>query len=157
MARFNTNTFRSLNESIARIQNPIAALDEAMEYTSILETVILDLCEALDLDPQALVEDVMTTEREKELAGKIKKQGAKTQAAYTKVEDRLKKTKKYRETPTFKKEYAKSQKLGARYEKEGSSHKVYGRGGKVMPIKTSPSNDARNVRGGGYQGWSDQK
>jgi hypothetical protein len=60
MARFNTNTFRSLNESISRIQNPIAALDEAMEYTSILETVILDLCEALDLDPQALLESVIS-------------------------------------------------------------------------------------------------
>ncbi len=73
MARFNTNTFRSLNESIARIQNPIAALDEAMEYTSILETVILDLCEALDLDPQALVEDALTASASEVLAKRKRK------------------------------------------------------------------------------------
>ena len=57
MSRFNTDTFRSLNESIARVQNPQAALAEAMEYTAILEEVILSLCEELELDPQALAKD----------------------------------------------------------------------------------------------------
>lgn len=60
MSRFNTDTFRSLNESIARVQNPQAALAEAMEYTAILEEVILSICEELELDPQALVEDALT-------------------------------------------------------------------------------------------------
>ena len=103
MARFNTNTFRSLNESIARIQNPQAALDEAMEYTSILETVILDLCEALDLDPQALVEDVMT-------AGRAREHSTAVHAA---------------KTPAAKKA------ADAKAERESSSNKIYGKGGKV--------------------------
>jgi len=81
MARFNTDTFRSLNESIARIQNPIAALDEAMEYTSILEAVILDLCEALDLDPQALVEDALTASASEVLAKRKRKTDAASDRA----------------------------------------------------------------------------
>jgi hypothetical protein len=72
MSRFNTNTFRSLNESIARIQNPQAALDEAMEYTALLETVLLALCEELELDPNALLEDVQTYERSQETTKKSK-------------------------------------------------------------------------------------
>ena len=71
MSRFNTDTFRSLNESIARVQNPQAALAEAMEYTAILEEVILSLCEELEIDPQALVEDIMTAERQKEHEKKL--------------------------------------------------------------------------------------
>jgi hypothetical protein len=71
MSRFNTDTFRSLNESIARVQNPQAALAEAMEYTAALEAVILALCEELELDPQALVEDVMTAGRKKEHEKKL--------------------------------------------------------------------------------------
>ena len=63
MSRFNTNTFRSLNESIARIQNPIAALDEAMEYTAALEEILLALCEELDLDPNELMEDIFDNSR----------------------------------------------------------------------------------------------
>lgn len=70
MSRFTNDTFRSLNESIARVQNPQAALDEAMEYTAILEEVILSLCEELDLDPQALVEDAVTAGRKSELSKK---------------------------------------------------------------------------------------
>lgn len=157
MSRFNTDTFRSLNESIARVQNPQAALAEAMEYTAALEAVILALCEELELDPQALVEDIMTVERQKELAGKMKKQGAKTQAEYEKTKKLRDQGRLKGDTRAFKKAYAKSQKLGARYNKEGESHKVYGKGGKVLKrIKTSPSTDSRDVRGGGYQSWSDQ-
>jgi hypothetical protein len=71
--RTNHNTFRSLNESIARIQNPQAALDEAMEYNELLETVLLALCEELELDPNALLEDVQTYERSQETEKKSKK------------------------------------------------------------------------------------
>jgi hypothetical protein len=56
MARFDHDTYRSLNESIAHVQNPQAALDEALEYTAALEEVILTLCEELGLDPQAVLE-----------------------------------------------------------------------------------------------------
>jgi|694.fasta_scaffold00157_74 hypothetical protein len=73
MSRFNTNAFRSLNESIARVQNPQAALDEAMEYTALLEEVLLALCEELELDPNALLEDVQTYERSQETKKKSKK------------------------------------------------------------------------------------
>ena len=156
MPRFTNDTFRSLNESIAAVQNPQAALDEAMEYTAILEEVILSLCEELELDPQALVEDIMTAERQKELAGKMKKQGKTTQAEYKNQQYFRKQGRVKGETRAFKKAYAKSQKLGARYNKEGESHKIYGKGGKVLKgIKTSSSKDSRDVRGRGYGAWSD--
>jgi hypothetical protein len=125
MARFNTNTFRSLNESIARIQNPIAALDEAMEYTSILEAVILDLCEALDLDPQALVEDVMTVAREKEHQKKMNRLGAKSDSGEEKDVDAHKKS-------------------VARYHKELASKKVYGKRGKILKRKQDFGFTAKN-------------
>jgi len=83
MARFNTNTFCSLNESIARVQNPQAALNEAMEYTAALEAIILDLCEALDLDPQALVEDALTGSGAELLAKKRDKANARVDKAYS--------------------------------------------------------------------------
>ena len=71
--RTNHNTFRSLNESIAAVQNPQVALDEAMEYTALLEEVLLALCEELELDPNALLEDVQTYERSQETTKKSKK------------------------------------------------------------------------------------
>jgi len=58
MARFDHDTYRSLNESIAKVQNPQAALNEALEYTAALEAALLALCEELGLDPEALMEDV---------------------------------------------------------------------------------------------------
>ena len=115
MARFNTNTFRSLNESIAYVQNPQAALEEAMEYTAALEEVILDLCEKLELDPQALVEDTMyemamtkgrATEHRRAIAG------AKTKSDAVK---------------------AQRQRI-----KERDSNKIYGRGGRVRGEDISP-------------------
>lgn len=109
MSRFNTDTFRSLNESIARIQNPQAALAEAMEYTAILEEVILSLCEELELDPQALVEDVMTVAREKEHQKKMGRAAAKGDKAH--------------------------QKSIARYHKELESKKVFGKRGKILKRK----------------------
>jgi hypothetical protein len=141
MARFNTNTFRSLNESIARIQNPIAALDEAMEYTSILETVILDLCEALDLDPQALLEDLQTPERDYEMYSSIRK---KKQAA-----DKHKRKAKDASTPArnraavahklkAKDAAADVRKLKAKDAAEKADEEnVYGKGGKVVDTRTA--------------------
>jgi hypothetical protein len=74
MARFDHDTYRSLNSSISQVQNPQAALDEALEYTALLEEVLLALCEELDIDPEALMEDIQTPERRAEAAAQRKKQ-----------------------------------------------------------------------------------
>lgn len=108
MSRFNTDTFRSLNESIARVQNPQAALAEAMEYTAALEAVILALCEELELDPKALVEDVMTAERNREHQKKLNRLDG------------------------YGKEHSKALK---RYHRELESKKVYGTRGKILKRK----------------------
>ena len=120
--RTNHNTFRSLNESIARIQNPIAALDEAMEYTAALEAVLLALCEELDLDPQALLEDLQTPERDHEMYSSIR---AKKQAAGA---HRLK----------AKTAAADARKLKAQDAAEKADpENVHGKGGKVVDTRTA--------------------
>ena len=138
MSRFNTDTFRSLNESIARVQNPQAALAEAMEYTAALEAVILALCEELELDPQALVEDIMTAERQKEHEKKLAP---------------LYKT--IRKAKTGSPEAKKAQKAmsKARYGKGGystemKSKKLYGKGGKVLKRKPDVYPDSDQDRRG---------
>ena len=71
MPRFNTTTFRSLNESIAKVHNPQAALNEALNYTAALESIILSICEELEIDPDELMEDMaMTAARNKELSAR---------------------------------------------------------------------------------------
>ena len=139
--RTNHNTFRSLNESIARIQNPLAALDEAMEYTAALEAVILALCEELDLDPQALLEDLQTPEREHEMYSSIR---AKKQAAGA---HRLKA--KDTSTPARKRAAgahklkaktaaADARKLKAQDAAEKADpENVHGKGGKVVDTRTA--------------------
>lgn len=157
--RFNNTNHRSLNESIARVQNPQVALDEALEYTAALEAVILSICEELEIDPDALIEDLMTTGRQREMERKIRQQGKRTSAAVKKAEAALPGGKKARSATSrrFQKEFEKSQALGKQYDKEAKSHKIYGKGGKVLKrIKTSPSRDARDISGRGYQGWSDK-
>jgi hypothetical protein len=59
MAQFDHDTYRSLNASISQVQNPQAALNEALEYTAALEEVLLALCEELGLDPQAVMESAL--------------------------------------------------------------------------------------------------
>ena len=66
MARLDHNTYRSLNESINRVQNPHAALNEALEYTAALEAALLALCEELDLAPDELFEMAQTYDRWRE-------------------------------------------------------------------------------------------
>jgi hypothetical protein len=66
MPRFTNNEYRSLNESISHVANPAAALAQAEEYAALLEEVITALCAELEIDPQALVEDVMTGARMRE-------------------------------------------------------------------------------------------
>lgn len=129
MSRFNTNTFRSLNESIARIQNPIAALDEAMEYTATLEAVILALCEELELDPNKLIEDIQTPERAAEM-GKSERKG------YADQQRKLKKAFNQGEregSPKIRKIDKEYRKVADRDWKEKSDpDRLYGKGGKVV-------------------------
>ena len=58
--RFDNTKFRSLNETISHIDQPQTAVDE---YTELLESVLLALCEELELDPNALLEDFQTRGR----------------------------------------------------------------------------------------------
>ena len=48
-------------------------MDEIREYNELLETVLLALCEELDLDPQALVEDALTASGSEVLAKRKRK------------------------------------------------------------------------------------
>ena len=58
--RFDNTKFRSLNETITHLNEPQVAVDE---YTELLESVLLALCEELELDPNKLLEDYQTPER----------------------------------------------------------------------------------------------
>lgn len=99
---------------------------------------------------EAVQEMAMTAARQKELSRKMKAQGKRVDREYAKDNTA--------QSPGFKREYGKSQALGARYEREGKSKTVYGKGGKRVTRKTpvSRSKDARDVRGSGYEAWSDQ-
>jgi hypothetical protein len=61
--RFDNANFRSLNETITHIDEPQVSVDE---YTELLESVLLALCEELELDPNELLEDFQTPERAKQ-------------------------------------------------------------------------------------------
>ena len=120
--RFNANNHRSLNESIARVQNPQAALDEALEYTAALESIILSICEELEIDPDELMEDMAyTAAREKELDSRISK-------LFTRSPD--------------SKVAKKVDALAARHNRERDSNKyLYSKGGKrrLIPKKGTAS------------------
>jgi len=129
MPRFNTNTFRSLNESIARIQNPQAALDEAMEYTALLETVLLALCEELDLDPNKLFEDIQTPERAEETQKARKEAGRK----HEKLLQKAFRAGENEGSPKIRKIDSDYSKVAKRDFKEKSDpDRLYGKGGKVV-------------------------
>lgn len=124
MARFNKDTYRSLNESISQVQNPQAALHEALEYAAALEEVLLALCEELDLDPQALMEDVQTFERERE-----------TQAERRRLERERDAGRRKNTAAGDKQERSASAKIRRRDKlsnKEYFSKQLYGKGGKVL-------------------------
>ena len=53
--RFDNNKFRSLNETITHMNEPQVAVDE---YTELLESVLLALCEELELDPNELLTEI---------------------------------------------------------------------------------------------------
>ena len=56
------NLRRSLNKKNKKVAESV----ESAEYTELLESVLLALCEELELDPVALLEDWETTERKNE-------------------------------------------------------------------------------------------
>jgi hypothetical protein len=109
-------------------------MDEIREYNELLETVLLALCEELDLDPQALVEDVMTVARQKEHHKKLNplyKKNAKI--GYNAPEEKK-----------IEKQIEKARYGRGGYSTEMRSKKLYGRGGKVL--KRKPTN--RDVHAG---------
>ena len=139
--RTNHNTFRSLNESIARIQNPLAALDEAMEYTAALEAVLLALCEELDLDPQALLEDLQTPEREHEMYSSIRAKKKAAGAHRLKAKDTSTPARKRAAGAhklKAKTAAADARKLKAQDAAEKADpENVHGKGGKVVDTRTA--------------------
>ena len=100
--RFDNTKFRSLNETITHMNEPQVAVDE---YTELLESVLLALCEELELDPNELLEDWETTERKNETKRVLAKL-PKASKAYT----------------------AAKNKQSA----ERGSNKVHGKGGRVV-------------------------
>jgi hypothetical protein len=119
MARFDNDTYRSLNESIEQVQNPQAALNEALEYASALEEVLLSLCEELDLDPQALMEDIQTPEREREMRPLMRK-ARKQQAAAQKKGERDRRADKI---------------LAKGWREDSNLTTLYGKGGKKVATR----------------------
>jgi len=118
MSRFNTDAFRSLNESIAKVQNPQAALNEALDYTAALEEILLALCEELDLDPNELIEDIQTPER----AAEMEKTGESLRVKISRAKTR-------KQLDKADKAHNKQQ---AQDIKEKRAKTVYGKGGKPV-------------------------
>jgi hypothetical protein len=124
MARFDHNTYRSLNASISQVQNPQAALDEALEYASFLEGVLETLCEEMGLDPVSLLEDVQTFERERETQAET--QGLIRQSDAGRRKNTAAGDKEVRSAE------AKLRHRAKRDAKERASKQLYGKGGKVI-------------------------
>jgi hypothetical protein len=130
MARFDHDNYRSLNESIAKVQNPQAALNEAQEYTALLEEVLLALCEELDIDPQALMEDIQTPEREAESEKNMRKLSRRAGGWETRLNNMTSRSKAARERQV--KADAAAEAAEDRHRKEQKSKTVYGKGGKPV-------------------------
>jgi len=109
--RFNNTNFRSLNESINYVQNPHRELDEALEYADTLESVILSICEELEIDPDELVEMAMTQGRNREHRKILSRAWAAPR----------------RDDP----KYHKLEAARKRAQRESDSKKIYGKGGKI--------------------------
>ena len=119
----------NMRQSLNKKNKAVAESVESAEYTELLESVLLALCEELALDPNALLEDFQTPAREKAMSAKLSKTDTdwqkKVNASYAKhsrLHDRLEKG---------------YHKIKNEIEKEKSSSKVYGKGGKIVK-KTKP-------------------
>lgn len=88
---------------------------EAVEYAEWLESILTNLCEELDIDPDALLEDVQTYDRWKERHAKHKKL---TRDAYRKGSGR--------------KEFKALDAHARESDREDRSKTLYGKGGKAI-------------------------
>ena len=125
--RFNTDKFRSLNETISHIDQPQIPADE---YTELLESVLLALCAELELDPDVLLEDFQTPERAAEMKTKRKR----SQAAQLKLKAAERIRSRKANAKIDKAEY-KSEADTAKDRTEKRSDSMYGKGGKVIKSK----------------------
>ena len=125
--RFDNNKFRSLNETISHIDEPQVPVDE---YTELLESVLLALCEELELDPNELLEDYQTPEREQETAGEMRR--AQGNARRKAKAWRPNTSKSYKQEGEFDRAVDKLTTKVSRVAKERRSRKVFGLGGKTV-------------------------
>ena len=156
--RLDNTKHLSLNESIAYVNSPQRELDEAVEYAAALEDLLLALCEELEIDPDALVEDLQTPERAKEMRQKIrtarenKREARVAQSDYRHLADlgdrygsvtsdghRQDARNASRRLATADRQ---QKALSAQDAKEKASKKLYGRGGKVVSA-AKPAGAAR--------------
>jgi hypothetical protein len=100
-----------------------SVVGEGQEYTAALEAALLALCEELNLDPDALLEDVQTFERERETQGETKKLYDKRAAADNRTAAGAK---------AHRSIDAKLRHRFKRDNKERVSKELYGKGGKVI-------------------------
>ena len=156
--RLDNTKHTSLNESIAYVNSPQRELDEAVEYALALEDLLLALCEELDIDPDALVEDLQTPERAKEMRQKIRtardnKSWARHErdeyhhlagiaGTYSKEGERDHKGSARNAERRLATADRQQKALSAQDAKEKASKKLYGRGGKVVSA-AKPAGAAR--------------
>jgi hypothetical protein len=85
-AFFKKNPRKRLETSSSYYDSKTGAMDESTDYTELLESVLLALCEELELDPNELLEDYQTPERAKQ-TDRLRMRARKTaQAAARKYE-----------------------------------------------------------------------
>jgi hypothetical protein len=118
------------------MENLHEQLEAIEDYTSVLEEALVALCEELDIDPQALVEDIMTSARQREHSKALGKMERKVDH--------------YATGPSVARAWDKEQSRRAQAQREGKSKKLYGRGGKVLKrqptAKEASSSDRWNEK-----------
>jgi len=100
------------------MENLHEQVQEVEEYNRFLETVLIQLCEELDIDPQELVEDILTAGRDLEHKKKLKRSEKLMSLMVSAANKRA--AEKYHK------------KNVDQYTKELQSKRTYGAGGKVL-------------------------
>ena len=116
------------NESVD--SGEVSALTEAQEYAEFLEGILDTLCEELGLDPQAVMEDIQTPEREAESEKNMRKLSRRAGDWATRLNNMTSRRKATRERQI--KADAAAQAAEDRHRKEQKSKTVYGKGGKPV-------------------------
>ena len=121
-------------------QNLHEELAQTHDYITALEGAILHICEGLDIDPEALVEDLQTPERAKEMRKRI----ASTRNRLSTAQDSARLHSVHKHAPVYKKQYSSAMKRvsahGSKLKSIQNQNKaerkdrktVYGKGGKVV-------------------------